>query len=101
MQSALLAHFKQKCGEEIQLQMKQAIAKLLYTKREIMMDIKAGGTAAGSAGGRPDSGLQNDVSLAVSELSHRQKAMQDQQRQAEARLTQLEGTTDERVANLD
>ena len=57
--------------------MKQAIAKLLYTKREIMMDIKAAGAAAGNAGGRPDSGPPNDVSLVVKELNHRQKEMQD------------------------
>ena len=57
--------------------MKQAIAKLLYTKREIMMDIKAAGAAAENAGGRPDSGPPNDVSLVVKELNHRQKEMQD------------------------
>ena len=47
IQSALLANFKQKCGEEIQLQTKQAIAKLLYTKREIMIEIKASGASTG------------------------------------------------------
>ena len=56
--------------------MKQAIAKLLYTKREIMMDIKAAGAAAGNVGGRPDSGPPehfnvqppNDISLVVNSL---------------------------------
>ena len=77
MQSTLLTHFKQKCGEEIQLQTKQAIAKLLYTKREIMMDIKAAGAAAGKTAIKIDSGPPNDVSLVVNELNQRQKEMQD------------------------
>ena len=45
IESALFAEFKQKCTEEIQQQTKSAAAKLLYSKREIMRDIKAAGAA--------------------------------------------------------
>ena len=41
LESQLLAQFKTKCQQEMQAQTKQAVAKLLYTKREVLMEIKA------------------------------------------------------------
>ena len=41
------------------------------------MDIKSAGVAAGNSANKVDSGLYNDVSLAVNELNQRQKEMQD------------------------